>query len=91
MSYTPIYEYPRPCPGGCDTIAEPRHLCCRPCWRRLPQDFRTHVITSRWAASGDPEGPYAEAKTQRHHQAVRAAVQWLVFHPQSHKGGFRVW
>lgn len=49
MNYSPTFQDTHDCPGGCGSPVVRNMFACRDCWRRLPQDFRTPILTSRWA------------------------------------------
>lgn len=49
MNFSPAFHDTHDCPGGCGTPVVRNMFACGPCWRRLPQDFRTPIVTSRWA------------------------------------------
>jgi hypothetical protein len=49
MNYTESFQDTHDCPGGCGNQVARNLFACRACWSRLPQDFRTPILTSRWA------------------------------------------
>lgn len=49
MNYTPTAQDTHTCPGGCGGAVVRNMFACASCWRRLPQDYRTPILTSRWA------------------------------------------
>lgn len=49
MNYSESFQDTHTCPGGCGNQVVRRMFSCASCWRRLPQDFRTPILTSRWA------------------------------------------
>lgn len=49
MNYSPSHQDTHDCPGGCGNQVVRNMFACAACWRRLPQDFRTPILTSRWA------------------------------------------
>lgn len=53
------------CPGGCGRAVIRNMFACVDCWRRLPQEYRTPILTARWA------NDFA-----RHSRAMVDAMQW---------------
>lgn len=49
MNYTQSFQDTHDCPGGCGTPVVRNMFACRACWARLPQDYRTPILTTRWA------------------------------------------
>lgn len=65
MNYTPLLEDAHDC-FGCCAVQVARHLfVCRPCWRRLPPERQTAILTTRWA--GD---------LAAHSRAISDAMHW---------------
>jgi hypothetical protein len=66
VNYSPSFDDTHDCPGGCGNQVVRNMFACRACWDRLPQDdYRTPILTSRWA--GDWEA---------HSRALTNAMQW---------------
>lgn len=63
------------CPGGCHTVVT-NTFACRDCWRRLPMEHQTPILTSQWA---NDEGARSRAFTD--------AMHWFTEHPAR---GFKI-
>lgn len=49
MNFAPVFQDTHSCPGGCGQAVVRNMFACPACWRRLPQEYRTPILTSRWA------------------------------------------
>lgn len=49
LNYSTHFQDSHECPGGCGTPVVRNMFSCPSCWRRLPQEYRTPILTSRWA------------------------------------------
>jgi len=58
------------CPGGCGGQVIRNQFACPACWGRLPQDYRTPILTTRWG--NDHTG---------HARAMVNAMHWYVGNP----------
>lgn len=66
MNYSEAFEDTHTCPGGCGNQVVRRLFSCTTCWRRLPLDYRTPILTSRWANDWGA-----------HSHALVDAMQWF--------------
>jgi hypothetical protein len=50
MNYSPQMHASHSCPGRCGAQVQRHLFACRACWRRLPTQYRTPIVTTHWAS-----------------------------------------